>query len=420
MLVSLGHNYFQPFEEIVWDSSQLTNGHWLVLGATGSGKTTFLKRILHDFMAAPQLRVHVFDTQGDIELNPAYASTVKFSEASECGVNPFQLSAAPDFGGVRRRINSFIQMLNRYGGKIGQRQEAVLRTLLYDLYESRGFLRDNPATWHAHRQKRYPTMADLKDFTYAKLKKLALGDCDKAIDALDSLSKKTPKLYQSLTTRDKESIETLKSDIIAKFTEYVRALETGKELDSYISYDSKETLKSTYLRIDNMCASGVFKNVPPLFEGSKPIWRYDIRSLSDVEQCYLIELYLEKIFFKAKQEGLCEGPETIRTYIVIDEAQKVISSDPDHIINVIARQARKFGLAFCFSSQSHKHFTDDIIISSGTKVLLGIDALQHAEVSRKFGINEKRIKAIEQRSTALIHMKACGGYNNNNYMSVKL
>src|SRR3546814_19778215 len=66
---------------------------------------------------------------------------------TEYGLNPLEVTTDPEFGGVRRRINSFIAMINRTTSKLGVRQEAVLRALLNDLYELNGYDQRNPRTW---------------------------------------------------------------------------------------------------------------------------------------------------------------------------------------------------------------------------------------------------------------------------------
>src|SRR3546814_5458813 len=66
---------------------------------------------------------------------------------TEYGLNPLEVTTDPEFGGVRRRINSFIAMINRTTSKLGVRQEAVLRALLNDLYALNGYNQRNPRTW---------------------------------------------------------------------------------------------------------------------------------------------------------------------------------------------------------------------------------------------------------------------------------
>lgn len=416
MKIEIGANYFKPDEKIIYDSENTVNGHWVILGASGVGKTHFLRRLLGEFKTAPNLRIHIFDSHGDIFTDENYTSLVKFSESSEYGVNPFQISADPDFGGVRKRVNSFISMVNRNTGKIGQRQEGVLRSLLYDMYAKHGFFYTKPDSWKSE-GKKVPTMLDLKKIAQEKMKKLVIGNFSRALSALDELSKKTPKLEKQMhsSERDNDEIDKLKVDIKEAFCVFIDNLSTGRELDEYLRYQSKDVLQSTYNRIENLYSSGVFKDKPPSFHKSRPIWRYDIRALSDAEKGFLIELYLEKIFFMAKKNGLSRA---ITNYIVIDEAQNFMTEESDHIINIMMRESRKFGLAFVFALQNFSKFPEDVIINAGSKLILGVDEFHHELVARKCGVEIKRLRAIKPRKTGLIQIKNHSTYMNNNYFSV--
>lgn len=148
MKISFGHSAKSSAQEIILDTARLINPHIMILGDTGTGKTTFIKRVVYDAVRLDDVvpRVHNFDTQGDIRLPGA--SRIKFSESTDYGFNPLELSVDPDFGGVRKRIQVFLNALNRTSHKLGPKQEAVLRNLLTDLYAMRGFHLDDPDTWH--------------------------------------------------------------------------------------------------------------------------------------------------------------------------------------------------------------------------------------------------------------------------------
>jgi len=132
---------------VVWDSRTMVNGHMLLVGMSGAGKTHTLRRIVHEMQAtaAHKLRVHVFDVHGDIEIDGA--STVKFSEQTDYGLNPLIVDPDPHFGGVRKRIEGLIATLKKTDGQLGGKQAATLRNLLTDLYESFGFKANDPRTW---------------------------------------------------------------------------------------------------------------------------------------------------------------------------------------------------------------------------------------------------------------------------------
>ena len=132
---------------VVWDTSRLLNGHTLLLGMSGSGKTHMLRdMIAHMQRQSPGTRFHVFDVDGDIRIPGA--SEVIFSEQTEYGLNPLHVNPDPHFGGVHRCIRNFIATINRASSTaLGVKQEAVIRNILLDVYWSRGFNPENPDTW---------------------------------------------------------------------------------------------------------------------------------------------------------------------------------------------------------------------------------------------------------------------------------
>ncbi|MGL6519275.1 DUF5710 domain-containing protein [Aeromonas caviae] len=139
----------QQERQVAWDSREAINGHMLLLGMSGAGKTHQLRRMISSLLdtASPQAtpRIHIFDIHGDIEIPSA--STVLFSEQSGYGLNPLVVDSDPHFGGVRKKIQGFISTLNKTSRQLGGKQEAVLRNLLTDVYEAHGFVLDDPTTW---------------------------------------------------------------------------------------------------------------------------------------------------------------------------------------------------------------------------------------------------------------------------------
>lgn len=133
--------------EVVWDSNRLVNGHTLLVGMSGAGKTYTLKRMISQMLeAARGVRFHVFDVHGDISIPGA--SETMFSEVMPYGLNPLAVNPDPHFGGPRKCIQAFISTISSTSRTpLGVKQEAVLRNLLTDLYRSRGFT-DEPETWY--------------------------------------------------------------------------------------------------------------------------------------------------------------------------------------------------------------------------------------------------------------------------------
>lgn len=132
--------------EIAWDTSKLVNGHTLILGMSGAGKTHMLKRMVAELQSqSRKARFHVFDVHGDINIDGA--STVMFSEQTSYGLNPLRVNPDPHFGGVRKCIQNFMRTVSKATGNLGVKQEAVIRNILTDVYRMKGFHADRPDTW---------------------------------------------------------------------------------------------------------------------------------------------------------------------------------------------------------------------------------------------------------------------------------
>lgn len=132
--------------EVTWRECEVVNPHILLVGMSGAGKTHNLRRMVKQLVSSAEdsIRVHVFDVHGDIDIPDA--STVMFSEQTSFGLNPLIINPDPHHGGVRKRIQSFISILNR-ARALGAKQENVIRNLLTDLYAAHGFLLNDPGTW---------------------------------------------------------------------------------------------------------------------------------------------------------------------------------------------------------------------------------------------------------------------------------
>lgn len=154
---------------VEWDSDRLTNPHMIMMGDTGSGKTYQLRHVCASLAAtcAPDARIHIFDRHDNIHVDGA--STVFFSQASDFGINVLELNPNPHYGGVRRRIQSFISSVNRTSHRLGHRQEAVLRNLLQDLYRAMGFSLDDHHTWQAANASAVYTVPGKEDRLYLEV-----------------------------------------------------------------------------------------------------------------------------------------------------------------------------------------------------------------------------------------------------------
>lgn len=393
------------------DFDALVNAHMLIMGKTGMGKTTFLRRAIqqmHRFSPAP--RIHIMDVHGDIDIKGA--SSVRFSESTEYGLNPFVVSADQHFGGVRKRTQDFIATINGCR-PIGSRQEAVMRNLITDLYAANGFFADNYKSWvledgYARKHpKRYPSMDDACRYAFGKLKQLIIGSDTASGRALEDLNKITTKLYKISkqlchpgAKPDGDLIEKamdLRTKALRSYKDYIENLETGKELEDFIKYESKEILKSIVERFDNLKASGIFKNKPAPFDPDNPVWHYDITALREDEKRMFVEFRLQELFSAALEKGPVRREEEglLRDIMIIDEAHLFFRDDQNNILNTIAKEGRKFGLGLVCASQSPTHFSEDFFSNVATKVVLGVDQMYWDNLVRKMKIESKLLQYIK-------------------------
>lgn len=134
-------------QDFTWSPDDLINAHMIMTGDSGSGKTHNLRLLckqMSETAGNGLERIHIFDSHGDIDVP---ASLVEFSQSTPYAFNPLEINPDPHFGGVRRSVSNFIGMLQRSARKLGSTQESVLRNLLLDVYQMKGFHPDNSSTW---------------------------------------------------------------------------------------------------------------------------------------------------------------------------------------------------------------------------------------------------------------------------------
>lgn len=429
MKLFFGYNLFELKNNkeipIVWDSNRAMTRHFLIVGASGTGKTHTLRNIVSQMQKQSQgIKIHVMDFHGDIEINNS--STVKFSATTEYGFNPLIINPDPDFGGVRNKIQNFISIINNSGRALGPKQESVLRNILIDLFAANGFYMNKPESWHINDgvqrkfPKKNPTLQDALKFSTFKLQSLTLGTNNKSMALLEQLNKSANKLYvkskklnksqsSDELEKDKQALNEIKEKCIEEYTDYIHSIQNGNELQDLMKYDSKDVLKSVVERLDNLNNSGIFKDHLPPFENDKNVWRYDIKALRLEEKKMFVNMLLEQIFEKRKQYGVTDE---LKEVIVIDESHLFFNDDPENIINIIGKEARKFGLGLICASQSPTHFSDDFMTNVSCKMIMGIDEQFWKGTETKLNIPAKALSFIVPQKNMLIQIKNKGDNRN--------
>lgn len=422
--VEIGRDVHDPRLPIVWDSRKVVNGHLLIIGESGSGKTFFLRKMISQIAQYDGLRVYIFDCHGDLDLPPKWTSSVKFSEGTIFGINPLILDPDLDAGGVRRSITRFISMVDQYSRVLGDKQRAALYGLLEEFYRANNYDPDDPSTWDRPEEET-PSFLDFKNFSREKIKSIYVGNSATVKRSLDALSSKLRALgikgaYDDV---EREELADLRSKCLETFEELLDSLQSGREIDQIIDEPERDVLKSVHKRIENLYASGVFKNRKPNFNPSKPIWKLDVCNLTKQNRGFLVEVYLQRIFqrakvafFTAKNTQLGIPPPA--HIIILDEAHLFLSPDRDHIILRLIREGRKFNIYVVLASQSHVHFPDEVATGVASTVILGLHEQYRERMGRLLGIKPSRFNAIQPHRRALVQMKTHDVTLNNGYMDV--
>lgn len=401
-----------------WDPSTAISPHAVIVGSSGTGKTYRLRYIIRELIRASRgnVNIHILDVHGDIAERAR--NRVVFSEATEYGLNPLEIELDPEFGGIRKRINAFINMINRTSQKLGTRQEAVMRALLAELYDLNGYEAKDPRTWNPRTNPRvmgkskstgaHPNVSDLTNLAGWRAKNLLLGAGGKAIKALAEVNKaqkavhRLRRMGEDISEADQVKLTLKKTNLKDMMAAYVDNLETGIEVDELLRFDNLETLKAVYERLLGLDAAGIFKDRPPVFDGRDPLRVYDIKALQEDEQKMFAEVLMERLFVEAKARGPQEEPDT---FIILDEAHLFLSQDRDHIINRMSREIRKFGVGMIIVSQNFDHFPEDIIANSAMTLILGMHDMHHKKAADKIGLPREKFKFIRPQQTALLQVR---------------
>lgn len=421
-----------------YDPSRLINAHMLLCGMSGTGKSFQSMRFLES-AALADLEVDIIDVHDELHETPR-ASAVKFSQATGYGYNPLVLNTDPDTGGVNRQIDFVVSLVKDKTAQFGAKQEYVLRSLLKDTYAANGIFPDNPRSWVRQRiteaehreliaqrkwselRNYYPTLDDLLSFANRKVMALTIGGDQKAVSAYEALSRTMGRLRSINSKYSKAADDTeikrletqaeeLRAKCIESYTNFVSNLKTGREIEDILKYDSVEVLKGVIGRIELLNSAGIFRSNEPPFNSK--VRCYQIKSLSTEQQISLTRTRLREIFEKNKMLGKTDQ---LRHVIFLDEGHIFFSDEPDDIINVIAKEARKFGIGLWCASQQPTQFPEDFLTNVGATVLLGIHPNYWKRSASLLRISEETLKFIRPKEIMSIKLmqegKADPPFNN--------
>ncbi len=418
---------------VIYDPSQCINSHLALMGMSGSGKTHQIKSLLNSGASAG-IELDIFDCHEELH-DIRGAVCAKYSQATGYGYNPLVLDLDPHSGGVNKQADFVVSLIRQVTTQFGSKQEAALRNLIIDCYASRGIFANNIATWPrkqitesqrrllikecrwAELREYYPTLSDLLDYAERKVLGLVFGGDNKAMAALEALTKANAKL-QTLAMRSgrgglmaeekaklEAQVEAQQRKCIEAFTEAVNAKPT-REARDILKYDSKDVLIGVVQRLQILAAAGIFNATAPPF-GDAKVRVHQIKSLSDEQANLFVKLRLRALFDRAKQLGPTPTGTELRFVALLDESPRYFSNEPDDIFNVISREARKFGIGLWCAAQS-PDFPEHFITNCGAKFILGIDASYWKKTQQNMRISEAGLKGIRFKEVLAVKLQKEG------------
>lgn len=420
---------------VYYEPASLINPHMLLCGMSGTGKSFQTIRILNS-AALSGVDIDIFDVHEELD-DVSGAVACKYSQATGYGFNPLVLDTDIHSGGVDVTINFIVKLVKDATPQFGAKQESALRYLLTDVYAASGIRQKDAWTWKRGQmtedarekmieardyeglKKFYPTLEDLKSFAKRKVISLTIGGDNPAITTFEQLRVMKGKLHQLQgkynKTVDDVEIEKLtariheqKAKCIEAYTNFIDAMKTGREIDDVLKYDSVDILSSTLQRLDIlMMSGGIFRSNPPPF-GNARVRCHQIKSISTPQQVMFVKLRLRDLFEKMKQKGPTVSGTEVRHIIFLDEAHKYFTTEADDIINVIAKEGRKFGLALWCASQQPTEFPESFLTNVGTTVLLGIHSSFWKRMTAMMRITEDQLKFIKPKEVIAVKMQKDG------------
>lgn len=413
-----------------YEPAKLINSHLLICGMSGTGKSYQSLEFLGS-AARSRLEIDVFDPHDELDRIPG-ATACMFSQATQYGFNPLILNTDPHTGGVNRQISFFVDLIKSVTAQFGVKQEAALRNLLADTYAAVGITQKDRASWHkkiisedqrtalidAGRQEElkdyYPTLEDLKEFTKQKIMALTLGGDNKCVtnfEQLTKLHKKLDKLHKEYAKEvDDEELGVIDDQITAQklkckdtYDKFIDSMESGREIEDVLKYDSVAVLTSVMQRLSLLSSTGILSaNQAPF--GNAMVRVHQIKSITHEQQVLYVKLKLQDIFEKCKRLGPTATGTELRHIVFLDEAHKFFSNEPDDIINIVAKEARKFGLGLWCASQQPTAFPESFLTNVGATILLGIHTSYWKKAASMFRISEESLRTVKPKEIMAVKM----------------
>jgi len=188
--------------EYPWILEDELNPHVIIVGSSGSGKTSFLKAFLWDLRRVYGVRILVIDFHGEYsELVLAMGGDIV--DLSMHSVNPF---SSIDLGKPEKpsdRVFDFVESLRVVYPELGSVQIGLAIDTLKSLFASRGIVDENPSTWTLDP----PTFEEL----YNTIARLARGSRTRVSESAETLRLRLEPLLSIFSERTTLSLDQIAS-----------------------------------------------------------------------------------------------------------------------------------------------------------------------------------------------------------------
>lgn len=398
------------------NSVESVNPHLLITGTSGSGKTVLLKDII-EYLNDIHVNTLVLDFHGDMDTN--MENHIEYTARNTAfGINPFEFDYDLKNGGPKVNVDIIVQMFKKsFWPNMGALQESVLRNLLYDTYRYKGIVDEDHSTWPSEdNTDALPTMDDLFEvytmiLSYASQEEGSRGFTSVLDEALKYRSKILVSDNDKTIARYEKKIEELRERYDKQHSDFYDFIFAGKgnevkyvnkfkiDFEKYDNKKARGALEGLEPYIRNFSESNIFnQSIPKLVPG---VNRFDISGFTNMAKpdiaLFFADIFIQRVFRRAKMQGtvsLQTHGKKVKTYVVVDESRIVLptgkdKTNPYHILNKIALEARKYGLGLIMASQSASHFPKELLANFYTKMILKTDSADEKSSIDVLGISKR-------------------------------
>ncbi len=131
--------------QVDWSPGQLNNGHMIILGGSGAGKTETIRCIASE-LAAQAMPVVLIDFHGDMAASNGDIRSYKIREGGQYYFNPLELDPSIDEITPLRATSDFVDAISINFPTLGIQQRRKIKNIIKDCYRLSG-ITGNTETW---------------------------------------------------------------------------------------------------------------------------------------------------------------------------------------------------------------------------------------------------------------------------------